>query len=329
LALGSAAAIAATFVVRKSVSETVNPATFSVWWYGLAGLYAWTFALIRGKVHGARGIRTGWKPMLGLVLLNAAGAILYFLEIDLTNPALVSFFGRLRTVYTVLLGVVFLRERLNGQEWVGAAVTVLGTLLIAYRGGAVLNLVFLLALVENLLMAGATIMAKFAVHHIPPIVLAGYRGVLISLVILVYALLTGQWEWVEGRTLVIVATGALSGPFLGYVMHYASLARVDAGKAAIVAAIQPAFVTLYTVFLFGDLPTFQQALGGALTIVGVAVVFAARNVSKMHERDDGIEGGTQGRREAEAQGSERGAQRRNEAEAEEDCGQNARGKGVE
>ena len=76
LALGSAAAIAATFVVRKSVSDEVNPATFSVWWYGLAGVYAWIFALIRGETHRAGGIRAGWKPTLGLVLLNAAGAIL-------------------------------------------------------------------------------------------------------------------------------------------------------------------------------------------------------------------------------------------------------------
>jgi drug/metabolite transporter (DMT)-like permease len=177
----------------------------------------------------------------------------------------------------------------------------------------VLNLVFLLALVENLLMAGATIMAKFAVRHIPPIVLAGYRGVLISLVILVYALITGQWEWVTGRTLAIMAAGALSGPFLGYVMHYASLARVAAGRAAIIAAVQPVFVTLYTVLLFGDLPTFQQALGGALTIAGVAMVFAARNTSKKQRRDEGIESRTQGRRGTEVQG---------------DCRRDARCKGV-
>jgi len=277
LALGSAAAIAATFVVRKSVSTKINPATFSVWWYGLAGLYAWVFALVRKEIHLARGIRTGWKTVSGQVLLNAAGAILYFMEIDLTNPALVSLFGRLRTVYIVLLGVIFIRERLFRQEWIGAAVTVLGTLLIAYRGGAELNLVFLLALVENLLMAASTIMAKFAVRHVPPFVLAGYRGVLISVVILVYSLVTGQWQWVEVPTLAIVAAGAMSGPFLGHVMSYAALARVDAGKVAIIAAVQPVFVTLYTVLLFGDLPTLQQALGGALAIAGVVMVFAARD----------------------------------------------------
>lgn len=300
LALGSAAAIAATFVVRKSVSTKVNPATFSVWWYGLAGVYAWILALARGETHRASGILCAWKPTLGMVLVNAVGAILYYMEIDLTLPALVSFFGRLRTVYTVLLGVLFLRERLNGQEWAGAAVTILGTLLIAYRGGAVLNLVFLLALVENLLMAGATIMAKSAVRHIPPVVLAGYRGVLISLVILVYALLTGQWEWVDRRTMAIMAAGALSGPFLGHVMNYASLARVDAGKVAIIAAMQPVFVTVYTALLFGDLPTLRQTFGGALTIAGVIVVFAAHDRGKTLARER-IESGKQGHKEAEAQ----------------------------
>lgn len=276
LALGSAAAVAATPVIRKTISTEVNPATFSVWWYGMAGVYAWILVLIRGDAHAARGIRTGWRPTLVLVLTNASAAILFYTEIDLANPALVSFFGRLRTVYVVLLGVLYLGERLNRQEWTGAVVTVLGTLLVAYRGGAVLNLVFVLALIQNLLMAVATIMAKSAVQHVPPLVLVGYRGVLISLAVLSYAVVTGQWQWVSGRTWAVMATGALAGPFLGHVMYYASLAHMDAGKVAIVTALQPAFVAVYTALLFGDLPTSQQMLGGALTIAGVIIVFGAR-----------------------------------------------------
>jgi drug/metabolite transporter (DMT)-like permease len=276
LALGSAAAVAATSVIRKTISTEVNPATFSVWWYGIAGVYAWIWVLLRGDAHTARGIRTGWRPTLVLVLANASAAILFYTEIDLANPALVSFFGRLRTVYVVLLGVFYLGERLNRLEWMGAVVTVLGTLLVAYRGGAVLNFVFVLALIENLLMAVATIMAKSAVRHVPPLVLVGYRGVLISLAVLLYATATGQWQWVSGRTWVVMATGALAGPFLGHVMYYAALAHMDAGKVAVVTALQPVFVATYTALLFGDLPTFQQSLGGALTIAGVIIVFGAR-----------------------------------------------------
>lgn len=285
LALGSAAAVAATPIVRKTVSADVNPPTFSVWWYGLAGTYAWLLVLLtlprldsvaRGEVHGASGIRRGWRPTLALVLANAGAAILYYTQIDLANPAIVSFFGRLRTVYVVLLGVVLLGERLGRQEWIGAAVTVLGTALIAYQGGEVLSLVLLLAVLGNLLFAIATVMAKFAVRHIPPITLVGYRGLLISVLILVYALIAGQWQTVTWHTLFVMAAGALGGPFLGHVMYYAALERVGAGRVAIITALQPVFVTLYTALVFGTLPTTQQALGGALTIGGVVLVFAAR-----------------------------------------------------
>jgi drug/metabolite transporter (DMT)-like permease len=274
--LGSAAAIAATFVFRKSVSTEVHPVTFSVWWYGLAGIYAWALTLIRGEIREAERICSGWKSTLGLCVFNAAGAILYFTEIDMTNPALVSFFGRLRTVYVVLLSALFLRERLNLQEGVGAGIAILGTLVIAYRGGAVLSAVFAIALIENLLMATSIVMAKLAVNHLPPFVLAGYRGLAISVMLLAYSLIRGQWEWIERRTLAIIAGGALIGPFLGHVMNYASLARVDATKSAIIAAVQPLFVTVYTALLFGDLPNLQQALGGALAIGGVVLVFVAR-----------------------------------------------------
>lgn len=276
LALGSAAAISATYLFRKVVSKEVNPVTFSVWWYGLAGVYAWILTFVRGEMHHARTWRRGWRALAGLVLANAAGAILYYTEIDLTHPAVVSFFGRLRTIYVVLLGALFFAERMNRREWLGAGVTIAGTMLIAYRGGPVLNTVLLLALMENLLMAVATIMAKVAVRHIPPVLLTAYRGVLIPAVLLPYALLTGQWQPVDGRTMAIIAVGACSGPFLGHVMRYAALARVDAGKAAIVYAIQPVFVTLYAGLLFGDMPTLQQLLGGALAMGGVVLVFLAR-----------------------------------------------------
>jgi drug/metabolite transporter (DMT)-like permease len=278
-ALGSAAAIAATFVVRKSISTKVNPVTFSVWWYGLAGVYAWAFTLIRGEMQAAKRVRAGWKPLLGLALFNSAAAILYFTEIDMTNPALVSFFGRLRTVYILLLSALFLRERLNLQEGMGAGIAVLGTLVIAHKGGAVLSAVFFIALIENLLMATSVIMAKLAVRHLPPFVLSGFRGLSISFLLLIYALLRGQWHWVDGRTLAILAGGAFVGPFLGYVLNYAALARVDAGKAAIVASVQPLFVTLYTVLLFGNWPTWQQALGGTIAIAGVILVFYAHHRS--------------------------------------------------
>jgi drug/metabolite transporter (DMT)-like permease len=276
LALGSAAAISATYIFRKVVSEEVNPVTFSVWWYGLAGIYAWILAGVRGELDQARAWRQRWRSLAGLVLANAVGAILYYTEIDLTNPALVSFFGRLRTIYIVLLGAIFAGERMNRREWLGAVVTVAGTMLIAYRGGSVLNTVLLLALVENLLMAAATVLAKVAVQHISPLLLTAYRGVLIAVVLLPYALLTGQWQVADAGTMAMIALGACSGPFLGHVMRYAALARLDAGKAAIVYATQPVFVTLYSGLLFGDVPTLQQLLGGGLAMGGVILVFLAQ-----------------------------------------------------
>ena len=270
-------AIAATYVIRKSISTEVKPVTFSVWWYGFAGTYAWISTLVRGQIREAGHIRSSYGAVIALVLLNAAGGLLYFTEIDLTNPALVAFFGRLRTAYIVLLGILVLKERLNRQEWMGTGIVILGTLIIAYKGGVTLSVVFLLALLENLLMAASTMAAKFAVKQIPPLVLAAYRGTLVSMIILVYALATGQWQPISGGTLAVIAGGALVGPFIGYVLNYASLARIDAGKVAIVAATQPLFVTGYTALLFGDWPTLQQALGGALTIVGVILVFYARS----------------------------------------------------
>ncbi len=275
-ALGSAAVIATAFIIRKWVSHQINPATFGVWWYGFAGLYAWIFTLLGGQARQANHIRFNWKPLLGLIVFNAIAALLYFTEIDLTNPALVSFFGRLRTVYTVVLGIIVFQERFNRQEWIGAGVAVLGAVIIAYKGGATLNVVFLIALVENLMMAATTMMAKFAVQNMPPVVLAAYRGSGMSMLLLIYTLFVGQWQRLDGRLIALVAAGAFVSPFLGYVLRYNALARIGAGQVAVITASQPVFVTLYTAILLAQRPTIQQSLGGVLTIGGVVLILRAR-----------------------------------------------------
>ena len=73
---------------------------------------------------------------------------------------------------------------------------------------------------------------------------------------------------------------------MGYVFNYAALARIDAAKVAIVTATQPLFVTLYTVWLFGDWPTVQQATGGLLAILGVILVFRSRNRAASWVREE-------------------------------------------
>ncbi|MBN1584390.1 MAG: EamA family transporter [Anaerolineae bacterium] len=133
-ALGSAAVIATAFVVRKSISTQVNPAMFSVWWYGFAGLYAWFTPCC--AVNGSRS---------------------------------------------------------------------------------------------------------------------------------------------TAKRMVLTAAGAFISPFLGYVLRYGALARIDAAKVAVVAAAQPVFVTLYTAILFAQWPTAQQSLGGILATAGVLLIFRARD----------------------------------------------------
>ncbi len=282
MAVAAAAAIATAFVSRKYISTQVNTATFSVWWYGLAGLYAWLLAWGQHQAGHLDQVRRSLKPLIVMVLCNAVAAILYFTEIDLTNPALVAFLGRLRTVYTVLLSLLFLRERFNRLEWLGAGIAILGALTIAYRGDAALNLVFWIALVENLLMAVTTIAAKLVLGHLPPLALAGYRGLSVSLLILIYALITHQWQWIDASTLAWIAGGAFISPFLGYVFQYGALARIQTSQVAVILDMQPVFATLYTALLFHTWPTARQSVGGLLVIGGVLLILAPKHKEHQH-----------------------------------------------
>jgi transporter family protein len=276
LALLSTILVATTFVISKTALKVINPESFSVVWYGAAGIYAALYGRRSGAVSGTAVLRQRWRPLLALGLANAVSALLWFSEIQMADPALVSFFGSMSTLFAVLLGVVVLGERLSWREWGSAAVILAGTLLITYRADRIVLLVFIMAAGQTFLRASCNVIAKHTVSGVSPLTLTMARAGSTSFITLVYALLVGRWQWPPPDTLALIVAGALGGPFFSYVLLYRALVLIDVSKASLIEANRPLFVLFYSLILFGSLPQPHQIAGGLLSIGGVVILLFAR-----------------------------------------------------
>ncbi len=278
LAVASTASLGMVFIFSKAILRTLNRETFVPLWYLAGFLLVTVYLLLTGQAHSFLVPRRLWLPVLAVGLFNSIAAVAFFWEIQLTDPTLVSFFGRMETVYTVLWGVLFLRERLNLREVAGMALTLVGALLITYAAGQVVLQAFLLSIfVETLFFSLAFLVSKVALNRaMPATALAGYRSLLMSLLTAAYATLAGRWMSPTPRELLLIGTGAIFGPFLTWVLLMHALARAEASKVAIIRNAQPVFVALYSLVIFGALPAPRQMLGGLLTIAGVLLILVAR-----------------------------------------------------
>ncbi len=280
LALASTAALGMAYIFSKLALETVNRESFMPPWYLTSFLMVVVYVILTDQTRSLLIPRQLWFPVFVVGLLSSIGAFAFFREIQLTDPTLISFFGRMETVYAVLWGVVFLREKLNQREVAGMALTLGGALLITYASGRIVLQAFLLSIfIETLFFSLAFLVCKVTLEReMPAAALAGYRSLLMCLFTAIYALATGRWVTPTPQELLLISTGAIYGPFIAWVLLMHALARANASKVAVIRNVQPVFVALCSLIVFGTLPAPRQVAGGALTIAGVILILTAQQL---------------------------------------------------
>ena len=272
LALASAACIAVTFVASKQAMQSLSPLAFTPIWFAVASLWGVGFYLLRAGLKFPPGLARSIQPIVWLGFLNGAANLLLFVAINLGDPTLAAFFSRSETIYSVLLGTWLLNERMLWGQWLGVAIAVAGAGVITFRAGPVVWLMLLLLLVSNFFLSLSTLVAKKQVITVRPLVLSTARTLLMSLGLGLVGLLAGQLAWPNPTAWLWIMGGSFFGPFLSYLLFYKGLIYLDLAKSAVIRAMQPLFVIVYSLVLFGTLITFQQLVGGLLMIAGVVLM---------------------------------------------------------
>ncbi len=272
LAFASSAAVSATFIASKVAMQELTPLAFTPLWFGAASIWGMIFYLFKYGLTIFPISKSCIRPILLLGTFNGIGTILVFMAINWGDPALAAFFSRSDTVYTVLLGAWVLREKLHPYQWLGVAVSIVGTGVMTYKGGTIVWLVLGLSLVSSFLISLSTLIAKKNILAIPPLTMSIARSTVITLITSAVALLAGQVAWPSLVTWGWIIGGSFLGPFLSYFMLYQSMLYLDLSRASTIRATYPLFVAIYSLVLFGTTLNFQQLMGGLIMLGGVILM---------------------------------------------------------
>ncbi|HKQ64419.1 MAG TPA: EamA family transporter [Methylomirabilota bacterium] len=183
----------------------------------------------------------------------------------------------------ILLSPWYLGERLSGRGAVGAALTIVGTVVLVVNGipGLTEKLVphwagDLVLVLAGVAYASYSLLGRRVLERHAPLPVTTRSLVWGAAALMPIAAV----EWASGAR--PVWTGqALAGALylavvitaLGYVVWNWALARVPAPRAAIFLNVQPIVGALLGPVLLGEPFTIFTALGGALVVTGLAVAF--------------------------------------------------------
>ena len=287
LALGTVILWGASFPLTKAALAYLGPTTIALmrWAISAGALILWLAWKRRLPVAAQMLRRDGrtavWVALVGITLF-------YFLEnlalryTTATNAGVLSNFI---AIFMVLIGTIWLGERLSGVEWGAMAAAFVGAVIVS-QGAGHLQLAGA-GLVGDLLMLAASFLGavysvggKGLVARYPADVVTTVVATLGALLLLPIALiesgglggltadlLTLPWQTWAALLLLGLGAGALAN-----LWWLQLLSHTDASRAALVLFLIPVVSTILAVAWLGEPLTPTIVLGALLVLAGVVVV---------------------------------------------------------
>ena len=178
-------------------------------------------------------------------------------------------------VFTALLSVVFLQERLTPTGWGGILLAFAGVALIALSGGGGLRFTpgALLILLAAAVAAAHSILSKRALRRYAAIEFTSYviwTGTL-PLLFFLPGLLRQLPAAAPQATFAVVYLGIFPAA-IAYVLWNHALARMPASLLSSFLYLSPVLAIFIAWLWLGEVPTVLTLLGGAIAIIGVVLV---------------------------------------------------------
>lgn len=244
----------------------------------LAGL---CFALLL-LIREPRGFRIRWRDLplfLALGLLSILFFTLcYFSAITRMSLSTAAILLYTSPIWVMLLSALFLHEKLTGRKLLALALAFLGCVLVSgLSGGGVTTVGLLLGLGSGLGYGLYSIFGTLALRRYSAYTVTAWTFLIAGLgswfvtkpAVFLETLRACPSAW--GTALFFVLTAFVTSfvPFLAYTI---GLRRVEAGRAAIFATVEPLVATLFGVLVFHEPLTVLSALGIALILSAVVIL---------------------------------------------------------
>ncbi len=275
--VGTAFFTALSYVFGKAVNKDLNPETITFFWFFGAFFFSiFAVMLIPSQRTELRYLRNYVTIFVLSSIVTAIGAALWIFSLRTIGPPLTSFLMKSQTLFSLLLGIMFLGERLNKGETIGIMLTIAGGVIVAYQEEGYLILGTFMALLSAFFYSLLSFLVKKIAQDLNMLTVANLRALGVAIVVLVYLIITERFQVPGLRDLVFMAFGGLTGAYIAKASQFQSIKLLDVSRSTAVMPLESLFVVLFSYFIFHDLPSVIKLIGGAGIVMGVVFLVIFR-----------------------------------------------------
>ena len=254
----------------RDLDKYLDPAATTFYWFFGAFLFAVVVTpFIPSQRQELRNLRKYKKIFIYSGILTSIGAALWVSSLWTIGPALTSFLMKAQTLFSLLLGFVFLGERLKKGESIGIALTVVGVLIVAYQKDTFLIYGTMMALAAAFFYSLLSYIVKKIANDLNMLMVATLRTLGVSIVLFVYLLVTGTLSYPTLTDAIVMTLGGTTGAYIAKACQFHSIKLLDVSRTTAVMPLESLFVVILAYLLFDNIPSLLKLTGGVLIITGV------------------------------------------------------------
>ncbi len=259
------------FVFARLLAPHITPDSGALYVLGVATVIFGLYAVATRRLD----LRIFWQHrwfFLAIGFLIGLSTNLGYTSMLYIDVGTASMLNKLSTLFSLLFGVLWLRERFRAGQWLGATVALLGVFTIAFQPGDYLRLGALIVVCGTLSYALHTALVKRDGGQIDFVNFFFFRLATSTAALFLIAWGRGGLVWPAADAWLLLIVAGTVDVVLSRICYYWALRHMTMSIHSLILTLSPVLAVLWSYLLIGDLPSVQQMLGGMAVVVGVLLV---------------------------------------------------------
>lgn len=258
------------------------PSTIGAFWVMSTAAFALGIYLVVTKQFDGSVFTENWRFFVTIGVLIAFATWLSYESLSYVDAGTASLLSRSGIIFAIALGLFWLKEKLSTVEWVGAAVSLAGVLIISFQPGLDLRWGAVLVLLASFSYTLHTAVVKRYGQEMDFANFFFFRVATTAMFSLFIALSQ------EGT--VLIATPINSWLLIGLVsavdvivsrvLYYWALRAIDLSYHTILLMISPVVTIGWSLLFFREQPTWLAIGGGTAVLIGQFIIMRYRQSNK-------------------------------------------------
>ena len=279
--IGTAFFTAFSYIFGKKVSDDLFPETVAFYWF----LGAFIVAVLKRIVFTGLGYKFSVpinelgkykKIMILTSLITVFGAASWVIALRIIGPPSTSFLMKFQVLFAVVLGVIFLGERLGKMEIIGIFFTIIGGLFITFNSTQMELIGVFYAISAAFFYSILFILVKKMAGDLNMIMVATLRSMGVVIIGFLYLIISGKFQLPNSDDFFMMLLGGTCGAYIGKAFQFQAIKLVDVSRTTAITPLEAVFVIFLSFIFFDTVPDLYKLIGGFLIILGVILLLVFR-----------------------------------------------------